>query len=64
MMPLKLAVHSPERKELEHLAAMPDSDIDTSDIAEVTSAAGGVRGRFLRADTHPNSRSAAEVNEK
>ena len=37
-----------ETEHLKKLAAMPDDQIDTSDIPELTSFAGGVRGRFYR----------------
>jgi len=37
-----------EAEQLKKLAAMPDDQIDTSDIPELTSFAGGVRGRFYR----------------
>jgi predicted DNA binding CopG/RHH family protein len=37
-----------EAEQLKRLAAMPDDQIDTSDIPELTSFAGGVRGRFYR----------------
>jgi len=33
---------------LQKLAAMPDSQIDTSDIPELTDLTGGIRGRFCR----------------
>jgi uncharacterized protein (DUF4415 family) len=36
------------REELAVLAAMADSDIDTSDIPEVTDWSGAERGRFYR----------------
>ena len=35
-----------QRAELEALAAIPDDEIDTSDIPEVTDWSGGVRGLF------------------
>lgn len=37
-----------ERKEIEHLAALPDEAIDTSDIPEITDWTGAERGRFYR----------------
>jgi predicted DNA binding CopG/RHH family protein len=37
-----------EAEMLKRLAVMPDDEIDTSDIPELTSFAGGVRGRFYR----------------
>jgi predicted DNA binding CopG/RHH family protein len=37
-----------EAEQLKKLAAMPDDQIDTTDIPESTSFAGGVRGRFYR----------------
>ena len=37
-----------ERGALKALAAMPDSEIDTSDIPEVTDWTGGVRGGLYR----------------
>ena len=33
-----------EREDLKRLAAMPDDQIDTSDIPEITDITGGVRG--------------------
>lgn len=40
----------PKREEeyLKKLAEMPDEQIDTSDIPEITDFSGGVRGRFYR----------------
>jgi predicted DNA binding CopG/RHH family protein len=41
-----------ERKqELAALAAMPDDQIDPSDIPEIKNRTGGVRGRFFRGET-------------
>lgn len=40
-----------QRKELEALAALPDEDIDTSDIPEVQDFTTAVRGRFYRPRT-------------
>ena len=37
-----------EKERLKNLAAMPDEQIDTSDISEITDFSGGVRGRFYR----------------
>jgi len=37
-----------QRKELEALAALPDEEIDTSDIPEVQDFSNAVRGRFHR----------------
>lgn len=37
-----------EQQEIEHLAALPDERIDTSDIAEITDWSGAERGRFYR----------------
>ena len=37
-----------ETEQLKRLAAMPDDQIDTTDIPELTSFAAGVRGRFYR----------------
>lgn len=37
-----------QRAELEALAAMPDAEIDTSDIPVVTDWSGAVRGAFYR----------------
>lgn len=37
-----------QKEELEALAAMPDEQIDTSDIPEIKSIKGGVRGIFAR----------------
>ncbi len=50
-MPKKLS--NVQQKELDVLAQMPDSEIDLSDIPEVTSLAGGVRGMFYRPATKP-----------
>ena len=40
-----------EKERLKNLAAMPDEQIDTSDISEITDFSGGVRGRFYRPAT-------------
>lgn len=37
-----------ELEGLKRLAAMPDDQIDTSDIPEMTNFAGAIRGRFYR----------------
>jgi hypothetical protein len=37
-----------EIEQLKNLAAMPDEQIDTSDIQELAGFSGGVRGRFYR----------------
>lgn len=37
-----------EKEQLKKLAAMPDEQIDTSDIPEIADFSGGVRGRFYR----------------
>jgi hypothetical protein len=37
-----------EMEQLKKLAAMPDAQIDTSDLPEFTGLSGGVRGRFYR----------------
>jgi len=37
-----------EQERLKRLATMPDDQIDTSDIPELTDFAGAVRGRFYR----------------
>ena len=37
-----------QRRELERLAKLPDEDIDTTDIPEVTNFSGAVQGRFYR----------------
>ncbi len=37
-----------EQEQLKKLAAMPDAQIDTSDIPEFADFSGGVRGRFYR----------------
>lgn len=39
------------KNDLQRLAARPDSQIDTSDIPEVTNWKGAVRGRFARPET-------------
>lgn len=41
------------RAELEALEAMPDSEIDTSDIPPVTDWSGAIRGAFFRAIKKP-----------
>lgn len=43
--------NSVQQKELDALANMADSEIDLSDIPEVKSLAGGVRGMFYRPAT-------------
>jgi predicted DNA binding CopG/RHH family protein len=40
-----------QKKELEALAAMPDEQIDFTDIPEITNFSGGVRGKFARPET-------------
>jgi predicted DNA binding CopG/RHH family protein len=42
-----------QKSDLAALAALPDSQIDTSDIPEIRSLAGGVRGLFYRPDAEP-----------
>src|SRR5580700_10788322 len=42
----KRKIPKAEMERLKRLAAMPDEQIDTSDIPELTNFAGGVRGRF------------------
>ncbi|WP_133510105.1 BrnA antitoxin family protein [Candidatus Thiosymbion oneisti] len=37
-----------QQRELRQLAELPDEDIDTSDIPEVSDFSGAVRGRFYR----------------
>jgi hypothetical protein len=44
----KRKIPKAEMERLKRLAAMPDEQIDTSDIPELTNFAGGVRGRFYR----------------
>jgi predicted DNA binding CopG/RHH family protein len=39
------------KTELQAVAAMPDDQIDTADIPEVTDFSGGVRGVFARPET-------------
>ena len=42
-----------EREDLKRLAAMPDDQIDTSDIPEITDFTGGVRRSLYRPVTRP-----------
>jgi predicted DNA binding CopG/RHH family protein len=42
-----------QERELAALAALPDEQIDTSDILEIKSMVGGVRGLFYRSVTTP-----------
>ena len=42
-----------QKKDLTALAALQDSQIDTSDIPEIRSLAGGVRGLFYRSAAEP-----------
>ncbi|MGO9171603.1 MAG: BrnA antitoxin family protein [Rhodomicrobium sp.] len=44
-----------QKAELEALAAMPDSEIDTSDIPPVTDWSGAIRGAFYRPIKKPLS---------
>jgi predicted DNA binding CopG/RHH family protein len=44
----KRKLSKPEASQLKRLAAMPDHQIDTTDIPELTGFADGVRGRFYR----------------
>jgi predicted DNA binding CopG/RHH family protein len=39
------------REELKRLAALPDDQIDTSDMPEITDFSGGIRGLFARGET-------------
>jgi hypothetical protein len=50
---MKKQLTKSQHRELAALAAMPDSAIDTSDIPEIASVAGGIRGMFYRAATRP-----------
>jgi DNA-binding NarL/FixJ family response regulator len=51
--------------ELKALADLPDSEIDTSDIPEVTDWRGAVRGRFQRQSTAlPNSKSPKPMSDR
>ena len=42
-----------QKRDLTALAALPDSQIDTSDIPEIRSLAGGIRGLFYRPAAEP-----------
>ena len=42
-----------QKRDLTALAALPDSKIDTTDIREIRSLAGGVRGLFYRPAAKP-----------
>ncbi|SRR5258706_9564938 len=42
-----------QERDLAAIAALPDAQIDTSDIPEIKSLAGGIRGRFYRPVTQP-----------
>src|SRR5258708_6195380 len=42
-----------QERDLANLAALPDRQIDTSDIPEIKSLAGGVQGLFYRPVTRP-----------
>ena len=42
-----------EREQLKRLASMPDEEIDTSDIPEVSNSTGWVRGALYRPVTRP-----------
>jgi predicted DNA binding CopG/RHH family protein len=46
-----MATTKKQKKELEALAALPDDQIDFSDIPEITDFSGGVRGMFPRPAT-------------
>jgi hypothetical protein len=46
-----MAITKKQQKELEALAAMPDNQIDFSDIPEIADFSGGVRGMFSRPET-------------
>ncbi len=37
-----------QRQELQNLSELPDDQVDTSDIPEITDFSGAVRGRFYR----------------
>ena len=44
-----------QQRDLTALAALPDSQIDPSDIPEIRSLAGGVRGLFYRPAAKPTT---------
>jgi predicted DNA binding CopG/RHH family protein len=46
-----MAITKKQKKELEALAALPDDQIDFSDIPEITDFSVGVRGLFSRPET-------------
>jgi predicted DNA binding CopG/RHH family protein len=50
---LKRKLTKAEREGLERVRNMPDDQIDTSDIPEITDFSGGVRGLLYRPVTQP-----------
>lgn len=50
---MKKRLTKTQERDLAAIAAQPDEQIDTSDIPEIKSLAGGVRGLFYRPVTRP-----------
>ena len=50
---MKKRLTKTQARDLAALAALPDEQIDTNDIPEIKSLAGGVRGLFYRPVTQP-----------
>src|SRR5215471_19874104 len=50
---MKKKLTSAQKNDLKALATLPDSEIDTSDIPEIRSLKGGVRGLFYRPPAEP-----------
>ena len=50
---MKKKLSKSQQRELAALAAMPDREIDTSDISEIQSLSRGIRGMFFRPVTQP-----------
>ena len=61
---MKKANTNAQNTEVRTLTARPDSEIDTSDIPEITDWTGAVRGLFARPETRQISiRIAAAIDE-
>jgi hypothetical protein len=48
---MKKKLTEKQQRDLARVAALPDDQIDTSDIPELTGRTGGIRGLFARGET-------------
>jgi predicted DNA binding CopG/RHH family protein len=51
-----------QKQELKRVAAMPDDQIDTSDIPEIKDLCGGLRGRFGKPETRAISIRLSQID--